>query len=269
MLYRGAAAFALIVIVTLAAAPPAGAVLKGTSSRSLKGYTVRLVGNGSCSGVVIARRLVATARHCAYGMTVVAGHRYYRVAGVSRLGTLDDGRHVKATGDSSFLHLTKPLPETVAAVPIADGEAGDLGETFTIAGYGGGRLRQTSLVADSEYALVDPQRKGSTGASACFGDSGGPVIRGGWLVGVITRAAHPSPRRACGHLTRWAPITIASDAWVAAVTEKQQAARKAPAKRRARRSRPVRSKQAATVNWFGNWFASAKTKPRGGTARRR
>src|SRR6202022_2322230 len=62
-----------------------------------------------------------------------------------------------------------------------------------------GALHEATLVAHSPYALVDPNRTGSIGASACFGDSGGPVLRGGMLVGIITRAAHPSPRLACGH----------------------------------------------------------------------
>jgi len=257
MLRRGAAAFALIVGATLAA-PPAGAVIKGEPATFPSAYTVRLVGNGTCSGVVIARRVVATARHCAYGMSVVAERHYYRVARVTRIATLDDGRAVRATGDSSFLHLTRPLPESVAAVPVGDGDAEELADvvpadTFVIAGYGGGRLRQASLVADSEYALVDPQREGSTGASACFGDSGGPVIRGGVLLGVITRAAHPHPRRACGHLTRWAPITSASADEVAAAEEKQEAARQPRKSRRARHSRRVKSKQTSTAGWLG-WF---------------
>ena len=67
------------------------------------------------------------------------------------------------------------------------------------------------LVAEGPNTLVDPNRAGSIGASACFGDSGGPVLRGGMLVGIITRATHPSPHLACGHLTRWVAVTV-SDA---------------------------------------------------------
>jgi len=258
MLQRSATALVIAVGATLACAPPAGAVIKGKPATFPSAYTVRLVGNGTCSGVVIARRVVATARHCAYGMTVLAERRYYRVARVTRIATLDDGRTVRATGDSSFLHLTRPLPESVAAVPVGDGDAEELADvvptdTFVIAGYGGGRLRQASLVADSEYALVDPEREGSTGASACFGDSGGPVIRGGRLLGVITRAAHPHPRRACGHLTRWTPITSASEAEIAAAEVKQAAAGQARKSRHARHSRRVKSKQTNTAGWL-SWF---------------
>jgi len=257
MLQRSAAALVIVMGAVLACASPAGAVIKGKPATSASAYTVRLTGNGTCSGVVIARRVVATARHCAFGMTVVAERRYYRVARVTRIATLDDGRAVRATGDSAFLHLTRPLPGSVAAVPVGDGDAEELADvvpvdTFIIAGYGGGRLRQASLVADSEYALVDPQRKGTTGASACFGDSGGPVIRNGRVIGVITRAAHPHPRRACGHLTRWAPITTASAAEVAAAEEKQQASEQTR-KPRTRQSRRARSKPASTAGWLG-WF---------------
>ena len=105
----------------------------------------------------------------------------------------------------------------MSAAPIGDGG----GDSFTIAGYGTadesagggfGALRQANLVAASRGALVDPFRQGDIGASACFGDSGGPVMRGGMLVGVITRAAYPNRRIACGNLTRWAPVTVTGSA---------------------------------------------------------
>jgi hypothetical protein len=211
---HGAIGVAVSVASMILAATPAAAVVKGSRSQSLTSYTVRLVGNGDCSGVVIARRAVATARHCAYGMVVVASRHWYRVAHVSRNATLDDGTRVRVTGDAAILHLSKPLPETVEAVPVGEGA----GDTFTIAGYGttnerwrgGTRLHKAELVSAGEFVLVDPERKSAISASACYGDSGGPVLRGGWLVGVITRAAHPSRRIACGDLTRWAPIAVVS-----------------------------------------------------------
>ena len=246
---RGPALTLIAAAILLAAAPPAGAVLKGVRSHSLSSYTVRLVGNGNCSAVVIARRLVATARHCAYGMTVLAAHRYYRVAKVSRDGVLDDGRQVYASGDASLLLLTKPLPETIAAVPVGDG----VGDNYIIAGYGGGSLHQATLVVASAFALVDPTRTGSISASACFGDSGGPVLRGGMLVGVITRAAHPSPRRACGDLTRWAPISVSGN--VEVLGDAKKPATVAPPAPRASRHRARRPQvKQATAGLFGNWF---------------
>src|SRR3989304_3210960 len=98
----GATALTLIVTaIMLAAAPPAGAVVKGTSS-SLGAYTVRLVGNGYCTGAVIARRAVITAAHCARGMRVLASGGSYRVAGISRSAVLDDGRRVHVSGDAAI-----------------------------------------------------------------------------------------------------------------------------------------------------------------------
>jgi hypothetical protein len=207
-----------LLLLFLLAAPPAHAVVKGSASAHGR-HTVRLVGsNGNhCSGVVIARNAIATAAHCARLRQVIAGSRSFQVAGISRSAVLDDGRRVNVSGDAAILRLAAPLPADVEAAPVGDGS----GERYTIAGYGttderwrisSGALHEATLVAEGPHALVDPNRTGAVGASACFGDSGGPVLRGGMLVGVISRASHPSPRLACGHLTRWAPLTASDDA---------------------------------------------------------
>ena len=102
MPHRGASG--LILLFAVLPAAPANAVVLGAAS-SLGGYTVRLIGNGYCSGVVIARRIVATAAHCAHGMRVVADGGSLRVIGVSRSAQLDDGRRVayQATAPSCTL----------------------------------------------------------------------------------------------------------------------------------------------------------------------
>jgi Trypsin len=252
---RGQHAAALAFIIAgFIAASPAGAVVMGTFS-SLGSYTVRLVGSYSCSGVAIARNAVVTAGHCARGMRVLAGGRTIRVAHVARSVQLDDGRRARVSGDAAILVLSVPLPPGVSVTPIGDG-----GGMFTIAGYGTtdersrsfGALHEATLVSAGAHALVDPNRSGLIGASACFGDSGGPVMRGGLLVGVITRADYPHRRIACGDLTRWAPVRVSGAAQTAAAPQAPEA--EAPAihrrhRRHARRARRAHAKRTAAAGW--------------------
>ncbi len=76
----GAALLLFVLSVLLLTAPrEASAVVQGHPS-SLHHFTVRLVGGAYCTGVVIARRLVATAAHCGRGVSVAFAGRYYSIA---------------------------------------------------------------------------------------------------------------------------------------------------------------------------------------------
>lgn len=192
-------------------APQAQAIVFGTASL-LGAHVVRVVGSSGafCSGAVIDRHYVVTAGHCAAVGIVVEG-KYISAYTRTQTIKLGDGRTISVHGDAAILHFRQPLPP--AAVPIEIGIQGTDGD-FTIAGFGTtserrwnlGKLYEANVVVHVPFKLVAPDRMSNLSASACFGDSGGAVLRNGKLVGVITRASHPHPAIACGHLTHYAPV---------------------------------------------------------------
>ena len=73
-------------------------------------------------------------------------------------------------------------------------------------------LKQAQLINDSRYnALVDPRRRGPISASACMGDSGGPVAKYDGkryvLVGIVERVSNYAGIGACGFLTHFSSVS--------------------------------------------------------------
>ncbi len=207
-------------IVLLVSIPTFSQAIVLGSSSGLGAYVVRVVGNGgklNCSGVVLDRMHVATAAHCGPRGVMIDGVNIF-AARVTQSAKLEDGRIVSLRGDAVILGFRETLP--LSASPITIGEQGQDG-TFTIAGFGAtaeaqrgtlGSLHEASVVHHKPWLLVDPRRDGELSASACYGDSGGAVLRNGALIGVITRASHPSPSKVCGHLTHYTPIVATAAA---------------------------------------------------------
>ncbi len=238
-----------ILAVTMTGLTPgaAHAVINGTASW-LASHTVQIVTRAgrTCSGVVIGRTAVATAAHCAgSGAKIFSGGAPVTAASVSSSVVLEDGTRVSVSGDAAILRFTTPLPGFASPVTIgletADGH-------FTVAGYGttdeahpgaSGALHEASLVRAGPRRLIDPYRTGPIGASACFGDSGGPVLQGSMLVGIVTRASHTAPRIACGHLTHYAPIVRSAGATGSIAATVQADAGQQVSSRRARTSPAV------------------------------
>jgi Trypsin len=176
----------------------------------MKGHVVKLVGhNLLCTATVIGRDKLLTANHCVEGtgpFHVIAAGRQIAVVSHS------------AAGQVTQLTLASSLPASI--VPIEAGSAGTDG-TFTIAGYGTAQesarmhsagLKEARLIADAKYGgLVDPKRRGPISASACMGDSGGPVAKFDGkryvLVGIVERVSNYAGVGACGFLTHFSAVS--------------------------------------------------------------
>ena len=192
----------------------AHAVMRGQGAGSISKHVVKLVGhNLLCTATVIGRQQLLTANHC-----VEKGGPFFVVAGRSRIAVASHA----PSGQTTLLTLASPLPGQF--VPIATGAAGSDG-AYTIAGYGTAKeaermqsagLKEARLVADSRYGgLVDPQRRGPISASACMGDSGGPVAKFDGkryvLVGIVERVSNYAGIGACGFLTHFSAVSGSSN----------------------------------------------------------
>jgi hypothetical protein len=188
----------------------AHAVMKGSSAGGISRHVVKLVGhNLLCTAVVVGRQQLLTANHCVEGRGP-----FHVIAGGSRIAVASHS----PSGQVTQLTLASPLPASLQ--PIATGASGGDG-TYTIAGYGtavesermrSAGLKEAKLVNDSRYnALVDPRRRGSISASACMGDSGGPVAKFDGkryvLVGIVERVSNYAGIGACGFLTHYSSVS--------------------------------------------------------------
>ena len=204
----------------------AQAVMRGQGAGAISRHVVKLVGhNLLCSATVIGRQQLLTANHC-----VESGGPFFVIAGGSRISVTSHS----PSGQTTLLTLASPLPASY--IPIAAGDvAGD--GSYTIAGYGTAHeaermrsagLREARLVTDSRYgALVDPRRHGAISASACMGDSGGPVAKFDGkryvLVGIVERVSNYAGVGACGFLTHFSAVSGSSNYASAAAGETRQA----------------------------------------------
>ncbi len=210
----GSALFLVASAAFLFASGDAQAVMRGQGAGAISHHVVKLVGhNLLCSATVIGRQQLLTANHCVEG-----SGPFFVIAGSGRIAVTGHS----AAGQTTLLTLASPLPAQY--VPITTGDAGNDG-TFTIAGFGTAQeaarmhsagLREARLIADQKYgALVDPKRHGPISASACMGDSGGPVAKFDGkryvLVGIVERVSNYAGIGACGFLTHFSAVSGTSN----------------------------------------------------------
>ena len=231
-------------VLTLLASP-AWAILQGATARDPNGLRRSVVSIENslgelCSGVVIGRDLVLTAAHCVMdrasyrisALTRAFRPQRFNVAALAIHPTFVPGTTPRTQPgiDLAMLKLDRPFgPEFLPLDPTEAGRI-DVGDAVTIAGFGvsserlkgsARTLRQTNLVslgpievANRVLIVVDRNRLAeTTGAGACRGDSGGPILAatqtGYQLYGIVSwssgplRGARPS---ACGGLTAVTPV---------------------------------------------------------------
>jgi hypothetical protein len=205
-----------------------------------------------CSGAVIAPDLILTAAHCVLqkaAYRVVGVDRRFRKLGIRAIAAALHPSFVPGTTprtqpgiDLAILKLAEPLgPEFT---PLNPSQASGLGEgdIVDLAGFGLSAeaqrgsarvLRATRLVslgtlqaANRVVVVADERRLAeTTGAGACRGDSGGPIVRGGpggyQLLGIVSwssGALHSRTPTACGGLTAVTPVSEHED-WISARTQ--------------------------------------------------
>ncbi len=202
-----------------------------------------------CSATAIARDLVLTAAHClvsggrlgVFSLDPSFRNRRHRVLGVVPHPSFVPGRATRQQpgADLAIIRLAAALPDDI--VPVSLGGGIWKGAEVTVAGFGvtaEGRpgtartLREVQLVsagtytsANSVIVAADKALEGETaGASACRGDSGGPVLAGNpasrQLVGIVswTSGALSAPQgKVCGGFTAITPVNDHA-AWIASAS---------------------------------------------------
>lgn len=224
---------------------PAQAIVQGTVVRDPNGLRRSVVAvensNGElCSGVLVSQDLVLTAAHCLMDRAsyrIVVLNRAFKPLPLDVVAVAIHPAFVPGTTprtqpgvDLAVLKIERPLGPEFSPLDLRQAGTIDDGETVTIAGYGvtaenqkrtARTLRQATLlsvgtveVANRVLIVTDQKRLAETsGAGACRGDSGGPVLirtgSGYRLFGIISwssgalRTRTPS---ACGGLTAVTPV---------------------------------------------------------------
>jgi secreted trypsin-like serine protease len=208
------------------------AIVNGSASPAAQDYVVQIAIEQKgkmvpfCTGTLIAKNLVITARHCTGELSAdeesITSYTPTKLKFYFGIGagpkTIDktpeaQGKTIFTNGkkdllpDIALVELDKELD--IPIVPIRLGSSAAKGEAFDVVGYG--------LTEDHRYPNVRQQRKGlkialvapgksdffsltdgefQFGEAACAGDSGGPALSAetGALIGIASRVTNGQAR---------------------------------------------------------------------------
>jgi len=261
---------------------PAGAVVRGQVDRDpdgLRASVVRIESTAGeiCSGTLISQDVVLTAAHCVmhragYHVIVVDPNfrqRTLRAVAVSMHPDFVPGTTPEDQPgiDLAMIKLEQGVGPGFRPLDPRGGAIGN-GDAVDIAGFGvvaenrrntARTLRTAHLVsigslqvANRVTVVTDARRLAETaGAGACLGDSGGPILSGGRMVGVVSWSSGAMrqdrrARTACGGFTAVTP-TGEHAGWIAARASELEAMPAASAAQGAARSewmaRPGRARR--------------------------
>ena len=197
---------------------------------------------GFCTGVVLAPRVVLTAAHC---VVATANMRvYYRGPGgepvlreivataVHPLFHADAPAKRVVSIDLALIETSAPLDGRFSPAPLDETGSMTIGGGLTIFGYGvaregdgksAGTLRAAKLAARAPQSSIllwaeDPDH---SGAGACTGDSGGPIVSAasGKVVAITAWSAGDGHGQRCGALTQ-GPLVAPQAGWIDGVLKR-------------------------------------------------
>ena len=205
---------------------PTFAVVQGNPDQSYSHNSVMVLDNRGnvCTGVVIRQDIILTAAHC------VASATDWRIhwRDENNVPILIEPKKVKIhprysskaiknrniSIDMALVKLADPLPSQFWPISLSDIQEVTLGDSVIVAGYGLSEEKNSKALGkfrSATLAVIEPYGKSKIilwledplagGAGGCHGDSGGPLIHNGSVIG-ITAWTTGKGRSDCGVYTQ-------------------------------------------------------------------